>query len=168
MLHSFWHLQLQLVKLPLLLIWRITVWGVLFVFLSHIVITYQGVCSSAGKGSPSFNNELKCFSCLLLLFHRTWNISLLSNGTGNVPLPPNCEWSQSENLSLAPAGGSLTRISVCSEVSRRRWVPEKPGSGVWANTDETAAPLSLWEAVERPPLSHTLASFHPAISYLSF
>lgn len=32
------------------------IWGVLFVFLSHIVITYQWVCSSAGKGSPFFNS----------------------------------------------------------------------------------------------------------------
>lgn len=69
-------------------------------------------------------------------------------------------------ISLAPSIGSLTHFTVWSQ--QGRWIPTRPGKVVWVSIDKTLAPLSLWKAVERPLLSHTLAIFHPAISYLSF
>lgn len=45
-------------------------------------------------------------------------------------------------------------VSVWSRRGRKR-IPQRTGRAIWVKTDETAAPLSLWEAAERPlPISH--------------
>lgn len=44
-------------------------------------------------------------------------------------------------------------VSFWSRRGRKR-IPQRTGRAIWVNTDEMAAPLSLWEAAERPlPIS---------------
>lgn len=160
---SFWHLQPNQTCLIMSAVYLKDYSLRCFVcFRSHIVITYQWVCSfpfftscwSVFPVRPSFLTEHETPAS----FQTALELSLLLQTVNDHSLKT-CHWLLLEVHS---------NISVWSEVSRRRRVPEKPGGAVWANADETAAPLSLWEAVMRPLLSHTLAGFHPAISYLSF
>lgn len=101
-------------------------------------------------------------SSLSSVFHKLF--SLPWNGTEKQLLPPHCEWSQSEKLSFLQLLPEVHSHSFLFGVNRGQWIPERPGSAVLVNTDETPAPLSLREAVEHPLLSHTLASLPP--SYL--
>lgn len=109
---------------------------------------------------------LLLLSSLSLVFHKLLNLPW--NGTEKRLLPLHCEWSQSEKLSLPKLLPEVHSHSFLFGVNRGQWIPERPGSAVLVNTDETPAPLSLREAVEHPLLSHTLQAFRPAISYLSF
>lgn len=122
--------------------------------------------SSVKKKTHSLSLIIGVSSCLSF-FSTSQSISY-QTARRNILLPPRRERSQSEN-SRSPAAASLAALSSVWESTGGRRIPrEAGGNAVWVNTDETAAPLSLREAAERPLLSHTLASFHPAISYLSF
>ena len=66
---------------------------------------------SPKKYFPFLRQLVHCFSSLVPpQFFQTWSINLLSNGAEVLPLPPHCEWSQAENLSLA-----LARTLFCLE-----------------------------------------------------
>lgn len=170
---TYWKFIFETV--PLLFIWGFIYGGVSFVFLSHILVSvkvwmhlwvyflsWKMLSRSLTIGVLLFLSS----SASVLLFHKHETSIFFQTALRN------CFFFHTMNdHSLKTCHWLLLEVyshTFLFVVNRRQWIPERPGSAIWVNKEETTVPLSLREAVERPLLSHTLASFHPAISYLSF